>query len=383
MERTKHGRNDKCWCGSGRKYKRCHLNREAQQPLGRQEVLERFSALYETGDCLHPNADRSTCSGKIIKAHTIQRNGGLNRIARNGHVYNLVKDGRFFDQSRWEQSSGPNRVGVRKASTFTGFCARHDHELFSPLEKQPFSGTIEQIALLGYRAICYELYMKERDLAGSDLRREADKARPLILQKVMQEAFSLRNSGVRRAIDELQSLKGQYDRVIFERCSTELDYFVAVFDRSPEIMCSGVVQATHDFQGNRLADLGRLKTPADWLSFSLIETDAGGAVIFSWPAEHRVSRQIIDTLDKLSDESLPHAIVRFTFEFFENTYFSPEWWEVLDPSAQANLKKRQLRDIVDFWGQQDFPRPDECLLDDGEQVVDWSVVSRVTSIGAA
>ena len=28
------GRNDPCWCGSGRKYKVCHLNRE-QLPLGR------------------------------------------------------------------------------------------------------------------------------------------------------------------------------------------------------------------------------------------------------------------------------------------------------------------------------------------------------------
>lgn len=37
------GRNDKCWCGSGRKYKVCHLNRE-QLPLE-----ERASWLYQKG----------------------------------------------------------------------------------------------------------------------------------------------------------------------------------------------------------------------------------------------------------------------------------------------------------------------------------------------
>jgi len=25
------GRNDLCWCGSGRKYKHCHLDRDAQK----------------------------------------------------------------------------------------------------------------------------------------------------------------------------------------------------------------------------------------------------------------------------------------------------------------------------------------------------------------
>jgi SEC-C motif len=28
------GRNDQCWCGSGKKYKKCHLDRE-NQPAAR------------------------------------------------------------------------------------------------------------------------------------------------------------------------------------------------------------------------------------------------------------------------------------------------------------------------------------------------------------
>ena len=29
-ERPKLGRNDPCWCGSGKKYKKCHMNSDAQ-----------------------------------------------------------------------------------------------------------------------------------------------------------------------------------------------------------------------------------------------------------------------------------------------------------------------------------------------------------------
>ena len=377
---TKLRRNDRCWCGSGKKYKQCHLDREAQQPLGKQEVLERFLSLYEKGDCLHPIADPSTCTGKIIKAHTIQRHGGLDRIARNGHVYTLLKDGKLFDQSRWEPSSGPNEVGTRKASTFTGFCARHDNELFAPLEKEPFSGTIEQIALLGYRAICYEIYMKERDLAGTDLRRELDKGKPLAFQRQWQEAVAIHNSGVNKAIEELRSLKSRYDEAVFEKCFSKLDYYVVKFDSSPEVMCNGTAQSTHDFRGNRIGQLGYLNLPANWLTFSLIETDAGGAAIFSWPADHIKSRDVLRTLHGVPDATLPHAIVRFMFEFFENTYFSPAWWDGLESSVQASLKERQLRDIVGPLGEQDFPRPDDCLSDDGFRTVCWSVVSHLTSI---
>ena len=381
MRRTKYRRNDKCWCDSGKKYKHCHLNREAQDPLGKQDVLERFNALYETGACLHPSVDHSTCSGRVIKAHTIQKNGGLSRIARNGHVYTLLKDGKSFDESRWEPTSGPNKIGLRKASTFTGFCARHDNELFAPLEKKPFFGTTEQIALLGYRAVCYELYMKKRDLAGTELRRELDRGQPLLLQRAMQEAFTLHNVGVRKAIEELEAMKSHYDKVIFDGLSKELDHYIATFDRVPDVMCSGVVQATHDFQGNLIGNLGNLSEAADWLSFALIDTDSGGAAIFSWPANHMRSKHVVETLDEYSDVDLPNAVVRFTFEFFENTYFSPEWWDSVSSPGKANLKERQLRE-VDQWGQQDFPRPNECLVDDGVRTVEWSVVGRSTSIKA-
>ncbi len=31
----KPGRNDECWCGSGRKYKKCHLPEDEQQAAAR------------------------------------------------------------------------------------------------------------------------------------------------------------------------------------------------------------------------------------------------------------------------------------------------------------------------------------------------------------
>ena len=183
------------------------------------------------------------------------------------------------------------------------------------------------------------------------------------------------------AIEELEAMKSHYEKVIFGGHSSELHHYMAAFDRVPEVMCSGVVQATHDFRGNLIGNLANLNEAADWLSFALIDTDFGGAAIFSWPANHMKSRHVMNTLDEHSDATLPRAIIRFTFEFFENTYFSPEWWDSLSPVAKANLKERQLRE-VDQWGIQDSPRRDGCLVDDGVRTVEWSVTGRSTSIKA-
>ncbi|MFB9688202.1 SEC-C metal-binding domain-containing protein [Amycolatopsis plumensis] len=44
--RTDVGRNDPCWCGSGRKYKKCHLNRESQTLDERAAWLYRKAGLF-------------------------------------------------------------------------------------------------------------------------------------------------------------------------------------------------------------------------------------------------------------------------------------------------------------------------------------------------
>ena len=72
----------------------------------------------------------------------------------------------MFKKSTWDTNSGANKVGIKDASTFRGFCSKHDNESICSSRKGKRSvGTTEQIALLGYRAVCYELLMKEYLLA--------------------------------------------------------------------------------------------------------------------------------------------------------------------------------------------------------------------------
>jgi hypothetical protein len=54
-ERQNLGRNDLCWCGSGMKYKRCHLQKDAakQREAG---YAAQFTARNRMGDGVVPGA---------------------------------------------------------------------------------------------------------------------------------------------------------------------------------------------------------------------------------------------------------------------------------------------------------------------------------------
>jgi hypothetical protein len=130
------GRNDTCWCGSGIKYEKCHLDREQAEPIEVWEIgaeqKRRFSKEY----CIHPSAAPTICQGGIVKAHTIHKSGVLSRIAKSGHVYQ--GNANFFDLVKNKGKIAQKLVGINDASTFTGFCGLHDNNTFEPIEKEAF-----------------------------------------------------------------------------------------------------------------------------------------------------------------------------------------------------------------------------------------------------
>ena len=167
----------------------------------------------------------------------------------------------MFDRSTWNTDRGANKVGVKAASTFKGFCSTHDDKLFSPIEKESFCGTLPQTVLLGYRAICYEFLMKEYLLNVDNVL--MDKGHSIPFQQVHQEALIIRDLGGAKAIEELSTLKRLYEEMFLTEKYDNLGHYMVMFDSIPEVMCSGVVQATHDFRGKRIAELGHLNSPAD------------------------------------------------------------------------------------------------------------------------
>ena len=273
-QKNRLGRNDPCWCGSGVKFKRCHLNRHRDSPPSRQEVITRFRKTYGKKYCLHPQASKVSCSSRIVQAHTIQRNGGLSRIARSGVVYTLRPNftHRVGDDGLPQLTS----MGTREASTFTGFCGFHDHRTFEPIENHPFESIPQHTFLLGYRALCRELFMKKSQLEFTPYVLSLDKGRSLQGQVAFQDTYRAFSEGVALGARDLSYHKSLYDGVLLSSDFASVCYYVVRFANVPDVMCSGARQVEYDFDGNVLQRLGNLAKVPDQVALSLIATETGG-----------------------------------------------------------------------------------------------------------
>lgn len=78
------GRNDPCWCGSGNKYKFCHLDRDNESRLPFSAVAAEVRRAGDHRTCFHPLASAKSC-GRVISAHTLQRSRVLKAIADDAH----------------------------------------------------------------------------------------------------------------------------------------------------------------------------------------------------------------------------------------------------------------------------------------------------------
>lgn len=364
-------RNLPCWCGSGLKYKRCHLGRELQVAPSLWDARKDLQKLLKTRTCLHPLAGPSTCQGPIVKAHTVRRAADLMLIARKGHVYQVSGD--LADLQRTSGRLLPKLVGINEASTFLGFCNLHDTQAFAPLEQVALVPTEEQAFLLAYRPLCKELYLKERQLESTEIARGGDKGRDFPVQLQIQEFIQLMRLGIETSIRDLCRHKTAFDDDLVAGDFSKIRYVAIHLDRVPDLMCSGTVQPTYTFDGRKIQDLAKLNMQLEALSFSLAATDSGGVAVFAWRSDSdTASSQLVDSLLRTPEAEIPDALVRYATSEFENTYYRPEWWEGLSDANRDALLAR-LQHGVD----PETERNPKYLIDDGRRSVDWRV-SRIS-----
>ena len=278
------------------------------------------------GYCLHPSASPETCSPKIIRAHTVQRQGGLAAIAEDGHVIS-PKLG-FEDIFRNDGKIVPRLHGVRDTSTFMGFCGIHDDALFAPIEKGSFTLDSEAAFLLSFRAICYELYTKDASLRFVEIQRELDRGAPLEIQCAIQQDLHFYREGIKRGLSDLETWKGQYDQAYRTGDLGNFSFAGVLFADTLPLVACGAFYPEFGFDGKRLQIITR------------------GEYIF----EH-----VCFNLTVVAGKSV--AVFHLACEQLENTYFRPSWWNIQTDAAREHLIQR-FRSGIGFDGTE--RRPD-CL----------------------
>lgn len=178
--------------------------------------------------CCFWGGQQNDCSDNIISAHSIQRGKILNFISENGMIYYLTAEP---SDNLSEFKPTFKQEGIKKFSTFSGFCGKHDKEVFQPIEDKCFECTEEQLNLYAYRAISKELYVQKSSLIKNKL----------LLEKVVcPEYIKQKINGIEQNIKDLSLLEGHLKNVIKNQELSLIEHQTYIFDYDIPIACSSV-----------------------------------------------------------------------------------------------------------------------------------------------
>jgi hypothetical protein len=300
----------------------------------------------------------------------------IEKIAVEGHVYGLNKHFGAIVSSKGKLIF--KKMGINQASVFTGFCGKHDFEIFKSIENERFEITKKSVFLLAYRALCYEYFTKKAALETIPfLSQQIDKGRTASQQALFQAMVEKMKIGFETARRDQKVHKKQYDGMLMSENFEKIKYYIVELNALPSLMCSGCINPSFDFHGNCLQDLANLEIECESISLSVIANDENrGLIIFAWVgSDDGPCDKFVRSYHQLTDYQKAQSIVRFAFEFLENKYLNIDWWDNLSLDIREKLRRR---------GELAFNvminRTSDCLADDGIRAVNWKIVKCESNI---
>ena len=331
------GRNDLCPCGSGLKYKKCCLNKSEKQKMAEAITysLENIKRESRIKQCLHPN--KKECSSKIIKAHAIQNNRILNKIAVDGMLITL--DGMEFNMFQTFDKKGR---GV--ATTFTGFCQYHDKFLFQEIEDKDFIGTQKQIFLMTYRTLAWHFHKKQEEAYSACIQIEKMFVKGYDLLK--SEDCSYYINKLKIGLNDNLIEKKMFDKYLIEEEYDAINYSIWEIPYGVNFAISMMNELEYDVFGNKINDL-ESEEPLKNIYLNIFPSGEKSYCIWSWLKKYdeyyiEFAKQFA-SLEELDRKNyLNNNIPRWS----DSVVISPRLWKKWGEQVQQALITHANFDIL-------------------------------------
>ncbi|QUH20553.1 SEC-C domain-containing protein [Alkaliphilus sp. B6464] len=270
------GRNEPCPCGSGKKYKKCCLNKTEEQRLADAIMYSMKSIKNDARikKCLHPKQEE--CDQKIIKAHAIQNNRILNKLGENGLVITMDGTSNMIFQ-------GSQKKGRKIATTFTGFCKHHDKLLFQEIEDSEFIASQKQIFLFTYRTMAWHYHKKQEQLNAQTIRYKRMYEQGYDMSS--SEDFRLFEKGLKLGIKDNENEKLIFDELLLDEIYDKVNYCIWELPYEVEFAVSMMHELEHDILGQAI---NNLETDVNLrkLYLNIFPADSKSFCIWSWLKEN-------------------------------------------------------------------------------------------------
>jgi hypothetical protein len=308
---------------------------------------------------------RGDCEGQIVAGHTIPRNQ-LQKIAEKGHVYHirgtsadlLENNGRFTVVKK----------GIGDFSVLNFFCARHDRELFSPIENDKLIFDRTQLALLHYRAMGAELYKKMSGLDGARHQREqAEKnLRGNDERKQLAESFE---RGSELGLRDMTRTFSMCESAVLNEEYEKIDGLILNFRKMPTIMTVGGFSPEFDYDAQVVQRLGDVNTTYEQIGLSILAANNKASVVFTWLTDAAICAKFAKSLLNQDFSLLTTLSIQTAFEHLENTCMNMIWWDSL-----RSIEREKLLARMQMSGSIHEDRLRSCLQFCGINFDDWDYV---------
>ena len=337
--KKKMGANELCWCLSGKKYKKCHRDKESKPRINPFKLKKEAFAAFRDKYCSHPDASNENC-GPIIKAHTITKGFALGSIAEDGHVYSIV--GTFGETTTKGRLNNrritPKKTGVNLASTFTGFCGKHDNELFELIEQGIIDFNSESIFLLSYRTVCLELFLKKAGMRVKEvLRDKIDNGINFLKQIEFQSEINKDIHNTKMSLQKVGIIKDTYDESLISNDLSRFKFVAVRLDQTLPMVSSGGHSLQYDFLGSFLFDIKKSYDDPPYVSVNIINDKKGAVASIAWFCDdERLEAFAKSFIERVNSEGA-NFLVQFGAVTFANTYYRPSWWDGLEDKTRETL----------------------------------------------
>lgn len=328
-------RNALCWCGSGKKFKKCHLGRDAQAKGNPWNAVNANRKAFSHKKCSARDVGLGDCDGGVIKAHTVSRGPNLTKIAKDGHVLHYVAS--ISDMNKNGGKLSVKEIGIKDASVFYGFCRKHDREIFSCIENEMFAGRPDQCLAVAYRTMSRELYGKDAAAHLRETLREADKGFKPFDQFMLQQMLDVKNTGNEAARRELRATHDALTTALVDARPDTLSSVVFQFLAPLPFMFAGAWSPLTDLHGGELQN-GDADELLEQIFVSSFAGDSSATICVSWRnIDDAPGNVIADQLLALPDDQRASACLQFVMKYVENVFFNPDWFQALNDKQRGRL----------------------------------------------
>ena len=299
--------------------------------------------LTKTHTCL---AKDSTCN-RVIRAHSIPR-AALSRIAEEHKVYCYwpMSHQQLKDIQLYHMTS-PRKYPISKVSTFSGFCGRHDNDLFKQIDNQPIIPTRDQSIRLMLRAAarnCYDAVRAPEVTTRIHSRRPPWKSHTAADEREHLDQFKKAAASREWTRANLSHVLGILGAKNFEKVRT---LFLRI-DQVPDVMCCDVITG--------FVPLSTVTVSADKL---------GGYVHVAWLKDSPKAEGFIEAWRSIHFDL--NSLTKMIFTYLYNYAFRISWWDSLSVVRQRTLMQLASYSVHTFFDSPDFNKNVRPLLDKRHQ----------------